>query len=153
VNLDCGDGSVFQASAPFRIEEPRDVEGITKGTDAEVQAPEPVPIHQDQWDELGWNEQSVAEVREEAENTKIFVNMENVHLKGLLEAGNYQDRGITRMQNNYLLYTAFYAFLQYYDVKENGIDLEGEAFEAYVGQELDRAAQTVVSSIASISRL
>lgn len=153
VNLDCSDGSVFQASAPFRIEEPRDVGGITKGTDAEVQAPEPVAIHQNQWEELGWDEQSVAEVREEAENTKIFVNMDNKHLKGLLEAGNYQDRGITRMRNNYLLYTAFYAFLQYYDVKENGIDLEGEAFEAYVGQELDRAAQTVVSSIASISRL
>jgi hypothetical protein len=153
VKLTTRDGETFAASAGYEILEPRDATTAGKGSKAEVQAPEPVPINREQWDEFGWDSNNVSEVHESGDGTKIYVNMDNKHLRDLLEAGDYQDRGITRMRLNYLLYTAYFAFLQYQDVKRDGYGLEGERFERYTNKELDRAAQTVVRSISSVSRL
>jgi hypothetical protein len=57
------------------------------------------------------------------------------------------------MKNNFLLYVAFFAWAQFAAQKGKETALDGAAFELYRAEELDRAAQTVIHSIAAGSRL
>src|SRR5262249_35610258 len=99
----------LMASAKFRIEEAssRDTAGDNKKS--EVKTPEPVPVQRAEWSEHGWDEDSVARVHTGAD-PKIFVNVDNVHLDGLLKGGGYQETGLSRMKDNFVLYVAFYAW-------------------------------------------
>jgi hypothetical protein len=51
----------------------------------------------------------VAKVHPGAE-PKIFVNVDNVHLDALLKGGGYQETGLSRMKDNFVLYVAFFAW-------------------------------------------
>jgi hypothetical protein len=81
------------------------------------------------------------------------VNADNRHLVKLLRSGGYQDRGIARMRNNFVLYVAFYAWLRHVELKGQDVGVQGEAFERYLLAELDRTAQTVIQSIAAGARV
>lgn len=120
---------------------------------AQVQVPEPIPVMRDEWEHFGWNERSVAEVREDDEGVKIFVNIDNQHISTLLRGGRYQERGIVRMRTSYVLYVAFYSWLQHSLLARKDLALEGEEFEEYRDNEFDRVAQTVVHSISAGSRM
>ncbi|HYO59833.1 hypothetical protein [Archangium sp.] len=117
---------------------------------SKVQVPKPVPIHKDEWAKMGgWDETSVAETRD----NEIYVNMDNRHISKLLRSGNYLETGVTRMSRNYLLYIAFYAYVQHVATANKDLGLEAEAYEKYVQAELDRVAQTVVHAISSEKRM
>jgi hypothetical protein len=66
---------------------------------------------------------------------------------------SYQEAGIKRMRNNYLLYVAFYAWMKHVSESGRDLGLEGKDFEDYKNRELDRVSQTVVHSISSASRV
>jgi len=137
----------------FKIEKPE--EQSTSGTlsRANVHVPVPIPVHREEWPYHGWDESSVAHVDDDGKDIKIFVNMDNRHLTKLLKSGTYQDVGIARMRNNFLLYVAFYAWVQHMSEKAEGSVLEGKEFEEYQDRELDRVAQTVIHSVSSASRV
>ena len=118
-----------------------------------VKVPEPIAVHRDQWDALGWNQKSVAEVRVDEDETKIYVNLDNTHIDTLVRAGSYQEQGVKRMQNSYLLYTAFYAWVQHQALAGKDFSLEGKEIDGYKTSELDRVAQTVVHTISAIGRM
>ena len=113
--------------------------------------PTPIPVRKDEWSKYDWDEASVAEVHGDDKDTKIFVNMDNRHLLRLLRTGGYQETGITRMQNSFLLYVAFYAWAKHMTDTGTDLPLEGKAYDEYVHRELDRLAQTVTYSISSLS--
>lgn len=140
------------ATAPYLITRPEERQTSGKGR-SHVQAPDPIPVHRNEWASLDWNAASVAEVREGCDQSEILVNMDNRHLRRLLDAAGYKEAGYRRVSNAYLLYVAFYAWLQHRGLQGDGLGLEGEAFENYRQTELDRAAQTVIHSISSEGRL
>jgi hypothetical protein len=142
----------FTTSVRFRIVDPEQESTSGKKGQAQVQAPEPVPVHRDEWPNFGWDEKSVADVRADNDNTRIFVNMDNRHIRRLLQSGGYKETGVVRMSTNYLLYVALFAFLRHRATKESSL-LSGAEFDQYVEAELDRAAQTVVHSISAVGRL
>jgi hypothetical protein len=61
--------------------------------------------------------------------------------------------GVTRMNRNYLLYVAFYSFIQDLASRERDLGLDGAGYETYVQSELDRVAQTVIHSISADRRM
>lgn len=144
---------VFSCGAEYEVLEPK--EEATSGDKgrAQVQVPAPIPVPREEWSAFGWDEASVAAVREEPGETNIHVNMDNRHLRRLLDGGGYKEAGHTRMSNSYLLYVAFYAWLQHRAGVDGSPGLEGELFEKYLQEELDRAAQTVIYSISAEGRL
>ncbi|HEX2253664.1 MAG TPA: hypothetical protein VHQ65_10390 [Thermoanaerobaculia bacterium] len=144
-------GQQFTARSRYKVVQPQDHETAGDSRKAQVKAPEPVPIRKDQWNALGWNEASVAEVRQDSSGARILVNMDNRHLRRLLEAGGYKEVGHRRMENSFLMYVAFFAWLRH--SRPGTIELAGQAFEEYTETELDRAAQTVVHSISAAGRL
>jgi hypothetical protein len=77
--------------------------------------------------------------------------MDNQHLIKLTHSSRYAERGVKRMQNGFLLYAAFYAWLQFSEMRGKDLALEGEEFDKYRMGELDRMAQTVVHSISAES--
>ena len=81
------------------------------------------------------------------------MNADNQHLDRLLRTGGYQDKGMARMRNSFVLYVAFYAWTRHWEMKGQDIGLHGKDFEDYQIAELDRVAQTVIHSIAAGSRL
>jgi hypothetical protein len=87
------------------------------------------------------------------DNTQIYVNMDQSHIHKLLHSGGYQQAGIQRMKNNYLLYAGFYAYVQHLALQAKDLGLDGEDFERYQKAELDRMAQTVVYAISAAGRL
>lgn len=147
------DDQTFSDSTSFRIEpsRPHPTAGDTERS--KVKVPEPIPVYRDEWPSYGWNEANVASVAEDVEGGKIYVNADNHHLARLLRVGGYQEKGIARMRNNFILYVAFYAWAQHVSLRGKEVGLEGEAFENYQAAELDRAAQTVIHSIAAGARL
>lgn len=147
------DEKTFSDVAKFRIEAAKTHPSEGDRTRKEVKVPEPVPVNQPDWHIYGWDESSVSEVREDHEGGKIFVNMDNRHLTRLLRSGGYQETGLARMRNNFLLYVAFYAWARHSALRGKELALEGKPFEDYQQAELDRLAQTVVHSIAAGSRL
>lgn len=143
----------FTASIKFRIEEPREAATSGESRRSEARVPEPVPVTKEEWGDHDWNEESVAEVKEDDQGGKILVNIDNRHLVKLLRSGAYQETGIARMRNNFLLYVAFFAWAQHAFTQKREIGLQGEQLETYVQGELDRAAQTVIHSISAGGRL
>lgn len=147
------DGDSFQDQVTFRIVEPAKPPTSGDKRRGKVKAPEPVPIAKDQWSGLGWNEESVALVDEDQTGVRILVNMDNRHLAHLLKVGGYREQGLQRMKNSYLLYCAYYAWLQDRALSNDSHGLSGEEFDLYKEEELDRASQTVISAIAAEGRL
>lgn len=145
--------AVISAAADFEIVDEPEKEAPEGRDRTRVKAPEPIPVHEDQWPEFGWDETSVAEVRVEPARTNIFVNMDNRHLRRLLDSGEYQEAGHRRVYNSFLLYAAFHTWLQHRHLAAETSGLEGEAFERHLQMELDRAAQTVIHSISGEARL
>ena len=143
----------FSAKVGFRIEKPEDQPTAGSGSRAKVQVPAPIPVTKDEWAEHGWTADSVAEVKDDGNDTKIFVNIDNKHLAKLLASGGYQETGLKRMRNNFLLYVAFYAWMRFISLSGRDLNIEGKDFEDYQASELDRMAQTVVHSISAASRL
>lgn len=143
----------LRAKATFVVEKAEDLPTSGSGQKSKIDVPEPIEIYKSEWPEFGWNEASVAEVKVSATDTKIYVNMDNQHLARLLQSGSYQEVGIKRMKSNFLLYSAFYAWVRDVEEKAKKNPLSGEHFEDYQQRELDRMAQTVVYSISSLSRL
>jgi hypothetical protein len=147
------DDHAFSSEMKFKLESPKDEPTSGKNSRADVKVPEPVPVHRDEWPAYGWNESSVAEAREDQDGGKIYVNADNQHIAKLLRAGGYQEKGLTRMRNNYVLYVAYYAWLRHVQMKGKDVGIHGRDFEEYHAAELDRVAQTVIQSIAAGSRL
>jgi len=143
----------FNSAISFKLEKPEEHPTAGSSGRAKVQVPEPVPVHKDQWTDFDWDETSVSEVNEDEKGTKIFVNMDNRHLVRLLQGGGYQETGVKRMQNAFLLYVAFYSWARHSALLGKDIGLEGKPFEEYQSAELDRVAQTVVQSISAAGRL
>jgi hypothetical protein len=140
-------------SAAFRIDEAKPHPTAGESERSKVKVPEPIPVYRNDWASYGWDESSVALVAEDSEGGKIYVNADNQHLARLLRVGGYQEKGVARMRNNFVLYVAFYAWAQHVSLRGRDVGLEGEAFENYRAAELDRAAQTVIHSIAAGARL
>jgi hypothetical protein len=147
------DDKVLSDSAKFRIEAAKDHETQGPKGKSEVKVPEPIPVARDEWPRFGWDESSVAEVREDQEGGKIYVNIDNHHLARLLRGGGYQEKGIARMRNNFVLYVAFYAWARHSAMKGKEVGLEGKDFEDYQAAEMERVAQTVIHSIAASARI
>jgi hypothetical protein len=145
------DDKQHSAKIGFKIEKPEEQATAGNQRRAQVQVPTPIPVHRDEWSKYDWDEASVAVVHDDGKDTKIFVNMDNSHLLRLLRTGGYQEIGITRMQNNFLLYVAFYAWAKHMTEAGKDLPLEGKAYDEYVQRELDRVAQTVTYSISSAS--
>jgi hypothetical protein len=143
----------FNSAITFKIDKPEEQPTSGPSGRGKIQAPLPVPVHKDQWKEFSWDETSVSEVDEDDKGTQIYVNMDNRHLERLLRGGGYQDTGVKRMQNSFLLYVAFYSWARHSALSGQDIGLEGKDFEEYQASELDRVAQTVVHSISAAGRL
>src|SRR5262249_10062690 len=112
----------------------------------------PIPVHKDQWGDMGgWTDSNVAEVREDQEGTKIYVNMDNRHITRLLHSGGYQEVGVKRMKKSYVPSVCFFFWVQKH--RRNRITIEDKEFEEYKENEMDRAAQLVVHSISAAGRL
>ncbi|MCP3161805.1 hypothetical protein [Myxococcus qinghaiensis] len=144
-----------QLSAKVTLKVEKAEEQPTTGTEnkGKVQVPDPIAVFKDQWPEYGWGENSVAEVKDDGKDPKVFVNMNNRHLDNLLERGGYQEIGLKRMRNNFLLYVAFYAWAKYFSEQSQPPPFQGKDFDDYQQKELDRLAQTVVHSISASSRM
>ncbi len=144
------EGKQLTDKITFKVAAATEAQTSGNQSKSKVHVPKPVPIKKDQWKEMGgWDETSVAEVRDD----DIFVNMDNRHFTRLVRGGNYQEVGVTRMSRNYLLYVAFYAFLHHLTTTEKDLGLDGESYEKYLQNELDRVAQTVVHSISADKRM
>lgn len=147
------DGDTYQDRVSFRVTDPTEEPSAGDKRKGKVKAPEPVPIYQDKWATLGWDESNVATVESDETGVRILVNMDNRHIRLLLSSGGYKETGLSRMKNNYLLYCAYYAWLQHQALSTNDHGLSGEDFEQYREEEMDRAAQTVINAIAAEGRL
>ena len=147
------DDKALSDEVTFRIEAPPEHPTAGEENTVRVKVPEPIAVFRDEWGPYFWNESSVAEVREDKEGGKIFVNANNRHLERLLRAGGYQERGINRMRNNFVLYVAFYSWARHSETKGQDGALQGTDFEDYQTVELDRVAQTVIHCIAAGARL
>lgn len=142
----------MSSSTSFRTVKPEEVDSSGTSKKSKVQVPDPIPVHKDQWGGMGgWTDASVADVREDKEGTKIYVNMDNRHITRLLHGGGYQEVGVKRMKNSYLLYVAFYSWIQH--IAEKNIAIDNNNFDEYKDKEMDRVAQLVVHSISASGRL
>ena len=150
----------FSAKITFAVEK-QDTEERSAGNSGKSKAdvPEPIPVTERgpglKWKDLDWDEKSVAEVRagRNGVDTKIYVNVDGLHIAKLLRTAGYQEVGMKRMRNSYLLYTGFYAYVQHATLARKRLGLEGKEFESYVASELDRVSQTVVHAISATGRL
>lgn len=146
------EGQSLTASAKYRVVDAKTVDTAGHDRKSEVKTPEPIPVQQSEWGQHGWSERSVATVAS-GDDPKIFVNIDNMHLRALLRNGGYQETGISRMKDNFLLYVAFFAWSREMSMALNGQPLgDSEHFEAYQVTEMDRLAQTIVYSISSAAR-
>ncbi len=142
----------LNTKATLRFEAPEEADTSGKGERSKLKVPAPIAVYKAEWATHGWNEESVARVDDDGRETLVFVNMDNQHFTKFLRTSSYQETGVNRMKNNFLLYVAFYSWMKHMmDVREEG-KLEGEDFEHYESAELDRVAQTVIHSISAASR-
>jgi hypothetical protein len=146
-------GDVLVASREFRIVEPPPALPTDPGAKAGVLIPKVFPVSRDRWPDFGFDEASVAVVSESVDDFTIAVNVDNLHLTRLVESVSYQQTGITRMRSAFVVQAAYYAFLLHrqHDLSSRAID--SDVLEQYEQRELDRVAQTIVSSIAAIERI
>lgn len=147
------DDRALSDEVTFRLEPPPSHPTAGEKSKSRVKVPEPIPVFKDEWPSFGWDESSVADAREDKDGGKIYVNADNRHLDRLLRGGGYQEKGVTRMRNNFVLYVAFYAWARHSEIRGQDGVLQGKDFEDYQAAELDRVAQTVIHSIAAGARL
>ncbi len=147
------DDQAYSDEAAFVIESPPEHPTAGKRSKSSVKVPEPIPVFKEEWPNFGWDESSVADAREDKDGGKIYVNADNRHLERLLRVGGYQEKGVTRMRNNFVLYVAFYAWARHTESRGQDGALHGKDFEDYQAGELDRVAQTIIHSIAAGARL
>jgi hypothetical protein len=69
---------------------------------------------------------------------------------GLLTTIDYQAAGIARVRSSYLVQAVFSLFLQH-EGRRHDPAIDDVALEAYQQRELDRVAQTIVTSIAAVA--
>jgi hypothetical protein len=143
----------LQDSINFKVELPPEPKSTGPKGKTGIKVPEPIPIYKEKWARLNWDEKSVAQVNEEQDETQIFVNMDNHHISKLTHSNHYGERGVKRMENGFLLYCAFYSWLQHVQQESLAIEISGEDYEKYKAAELDRVAQTVVHSISSDAKV
>jgi hypothetical protein len=145
-------GSVFADEAPYVVVEPPAPQSADDDGASRVRVPEIYEIYAADWARFGFSEASVAQAEESVDDYSLFVNMDNRHLRRLLTTTDYQAAGIARVKSSYLVQVAFYTFLLHEGRAANaGID-DG-LLEGYQQRELDRVAQTVVTSIAAVERI
>jgi hypothetical protein len=147
------DDRALSDDVSFCLEAPPERPTAGDRSSVRVKVPEPIPVYQNEWQRFGWDESSVSDVREDKDGAKIYVNADNRHLGRLLRGGGYQEKGVTRMRNNFVLYVAFYAWALHSATRGQELILQGKEFEDYQAAELDRVAQTVIHSIAAGARL
>jgi hypothetical protein len=147
------DDRALSDEVAFRLESPPEHPTAGAKSTTRVKVPEPIPVFKGEWPSFGWDESSVADAREDKDGGKIYVNADNRHLERLLRGGGYQEKGIARMRNNFVLYVAFYTWARHVETKGQDVALHGKDFEDYKSGELDRVAQTVIHSIAAGARL
>ena len=104
-------GKTLTTKATVRFEAPTEAETGGKGERSKLNVPAPIAVHKHEWTTHNWNEQSVARVDDDGRETLVFVNMDNQHFVRFLKASSYQEVGLKRMKNNFLLYVAFYAWV------------------------------------------
>jgi hypothetical protein len=145
-------GSVFADEAPYLVVEPPPPEPAADDGTSKVRVPEIYEIYASDWARFDFTDASVAQADESIDDYSLFVNMDNRHLRRLLTTTDYQAAGIARIKSSYLVQVAFYTFLLHEGRTANtGID-DG-LLEGYQQRELDRVAQTVVTSIAAVERI
>lgn len=150
--LSAADGSVLAATRAYRIVEapPMPVESDGR---ARIAVPNVFEVGRDRWSEHDFDERSVATVSESRDDFSIFINVDNVHLSRLIDSVTYQQTGLTRMRSTFVVQAAFYAFLLHRERERSVKVIEFDVLERYERNELDRVAQTIVSSIAAIERI
>jgi hypothetical protein len=145
-------GKTLQSKVSFRVELPREQPTAGSSSKSKVQAPAPVPVYKTEWTVFGWTEANVSDVREDKSGTRIFVNMDNRHIAKLLHGGGYSESWLTRTKRNYLLYVAFFSWLEHLATKGKDLGMDEEALETFEAGVLDRVAQTVVHTISAADR-
>ena len=109
-------------------------------------------VYSADWPRHEFTDASVGRAYESADDYSIAVNMDNRHVRRLLTTIDYQAAGIARVRSSYLVQTAFYLFLQH-EGRRHDAAIDDVALEAYQQRELDRVAQTIVTSIAAVERI
>jgi hypothetical protein len=146
-------GDVLETTRSFTIVEPPPTLPSDPGGHAGVAVPKVYPVTRDRWPEHDFNELSVASVSESIDDFTIAVNVDNAHLTRLVESVHYQQTGLTRMRSAFVVQAAYYAFLLHREHERSAKAIDPELLEAYEFRELDRVAQTIVSSIASVEKI
>lgn len=152
VRLTDAGGSVLTDEAPYVVVAPPKPVAASDPGKRKLRVPEIYEVHAAEWPKFEFRESSVARAEESVDDYSIFVNMDNHHLRRLLTTTDYQAAGIARMNSSYLVQVAFYTFLLHEGRRRNPV-IDDVALEAYQQRELDRVAQTVITSIAAIERI
>jgi hypothetical protein len=145
-------GSVFADEAPYLVIEPPAPQSANDDGASRVRVPEIYEIYAADWPRFAFTEASVAQAEESVDDYSLFVNMDNRHLRRLLTTTDYQAAGIARIKSSYLVQVAFYTFLLH-EGRARNAGIDDGLLEGYQQRELDRVAQTVVTSIAAVERI
>jgi hypothetical protein len=145
-------GSVFADDAPYLVIEPPAPQSAADDGASRVRVPEIYEIYAADWVRFAFTDASVAQAEESVDDYSLFVNMDNRHLRRLLTTTDYQAAGIARIKSSYLVQVAFYTFLLH-EGRASNAGIDDGLLEGYQQRELDRVAQTVVTSIAAIERI
>jgi hypothetical protein len=145
-------GSVFADEAPYLVIEPPAPQSANDDGASRVRVPEIYEIYAVDWPRFDFTEASVAQAEESVDDYSLFVNMDNRHLRRLLTTTDYQAAGIARIKSSYLVQVAFYTFLLH-EGRARNAGIDDGLLEGYQQRELDRVAQTVVTSIAAVERI
>jgi len=143
---------VFTDDAAYAVVEPPPPEPAADDGKSKLRVPEIYEVHAADWSRFGFSDASVGRADESIDDYSIFVNMDNRHLRRLLMTIDYQAAGIARMKSSYLVQIAFYLFLQH-EGRPTNPSIDDIALEEYQQRELDRVAQTVITSIAAVERI
>jgi hypothetical protein len=145
-------GSVFADEAPYLVIEPLAPQSAADDGASRVRVPEIYEIYAADWPRFAFTDASVAQAEESVDDYSLFVNMDNRHLRRLLTTTDYQAAGIARIKSSYLVQVAFYTFLLH-EGRASNVGIDDGLLEGYQQRELDRVAQTVVTSIAAVERI
>jgi hypothetical protein len=145
-------GRVLGDEAPYIVVDPPAPDPAADNGKSKLRVPEIFEVHALDWPRFGFDETSVARADESVDDYSIFVNIDNRHLRRLLLTIDYQAAGIARMKSSFLVQVAFYTFLLHEGRRSNPA-IDDVSLETYQQRELDRVAQTVVTSIAAVERI
>jgi hypothetical protein len=152
VRLADAEGRVFADTAPYAVVDPPAPEPAADDGKSRLRVPNIYEVYSADWLRHEFTDASVGRAYESTDDYSIAVNMDNRHVRRLLTTIDYQAAGITRVRSSYLVQTAFYLFLQH-EGRRHDPAIDDAALEAYQQRELDRVAQTIVSSIAAVERI